>query len=89
MGISKQICNKKGKFSDLFDLPGYYPYIGYSDERFEREMVQPVVTNQEIPIVLSQKALGRPQLGHVLPCELGSYRIFPASSKLMGILNGI
>ena len=35
-------------------------------------MVQPVVPNQELPIIPSQKVLVRPHIGHVLPCDLGS-----------------
>ena len=39
-------------------------------------MVQTVVPNQDIPLTPSPKLLGVPQLGHVLPHELGSYHIF-------------
>ena len=39
-------------------------------------MVHPVMKNQEIPIILSQDILGKPQHGHVLPLEIVSYHIF-------------
>ena len=39
-------------------------------------MVQPVMPNQDLPIVLSQYVLSGPQLGHVLPCDNGSYHLF-------------
>ena len=39
-------------------------------------MVQPVVPNQELPLIPSQKILGWPHLGHILPHELGYYYIF-------------
>ena len=39
-------------------------------------MVQPVVPNQELPIVPPQKVLGSPQIGYFLPCEIGSSHIF-------------
>ena len=39
-------------------------------------MVQPVVPNQDIPLISSQKVLSRPQLGHVLPHDIGYCGIF-------------
>ena len=38
-------------------------------------MVQPVMPKQNLPIVPYQEVLGRPQLGHVLSRDLGSYHI--------------
>ena len=48
----------KGGGSDLADIIGYYPHLGYSEEGFEGEMFQPVVPNQELPLISSQKVLG-------------------------------
>ena len=35
-------------------------------------MVQLIMSNQYLPLFLSQDILGGPQLGHVLPIEVGS-----------------
>ena len=42
---------------DISELLCYYPHLGCSEEGFERAMVQPVVPNQELPLVLYQKVL--------------------------------
>ena len=34
-------------------------------------MVKPVMPNQEIPLIPSKEVLGGPQLGQVLPCDIG------------------
>ena len=49
-------------------------------------MVHLVVTNQDPPLVPSQKFLGLPQLFHVIPCELGYYRIFNHLLQVGGYL---
>ena len=62
-------------FSDISELPWYYPSLGYSEDVFEGSMFHTLVTNQDVPLVSYQKVLGLPQLGHVIPCELVSYSI--------------
>ena len=49
-------------------------------------MVQPVMKNQDIPIVPSQEVLGGPKLGHVLPHDTIPYHIFPHSLQVGGQL---
>ena len=70
-GTSQKCRQHKGVFPDLSELLGYYPPLGYSEEVFEIVRVQPVLPNQEFTLVPSQKVLGLPQIGHVLPRELG------------------
>ena len=62
---------KWGDFSDLSGPPGYYYCFGSSDEVLEGAMVQPVVPNQNLPLIPSKEVLGGPQIDHVLSCELG------------------
>ena len=53
-------------------------------------MVQPVVPNQELPIVPSHKVLSWPLLDHVLSREIGSYHLFLNLLQiLVGIWDGI
>ena len=49
-------------------------------------MIQPVVPNQDIPLITSYKVLGRPQLGYVLPSDVGSYSIFSHLPQVGGYL---
>ena len=58
VGLSKYSGITWGKFSDLAELPWYYPPLGWSDEEFGGAMVQPMVPKQELPLVLYQKFLG-------------------------------
>ena len=57
MGISKPTGETRGIFSDLVEIPGYFPPLEYSEEVFEKAMVQTVVPNQDLPLVLSQKLI--------------------------------
>ena len=52
-------------------------------------MVQTIMPNQDLPIVSPQKILSRPQLGHILTCEIVYYHILSSSSKLVGTLDGL
>ena len=45
----------KGGFSDLDELPWYYPALGYSEEVLKVETDQSMVPNQDLPIITYQK----------------------------------
>ena len=58
VGISKYAGDTRGEFYDIAEIPWYYPPLGYSEEGFKVSMAQPMVPNQDTPIVLSPKVLG-------------------------------
>ena len=47
-------------------------------------MVQPIIPNQEIPLVPPQEFLGRPQLDHVLTRDIESYHTLVKFIKVDG-----
>ena len=58
MGLTKQTGDTRGGGCDIYEIPGYYPHLGYSEEVFERALVQHVVPNQDISIIPYNKVFG-------------------------------